>query len=253
MKRWRLKSLTVDRVDIVDNPANPLADMALIYKRNEYPTSDATVADTQHPEVSPVDDVNETPEVETDEAPEAQSDLEETNEATPEVVDVDEVLEVLEPVAASADEPVEKAETVDIEKAELKKALEDAQAEIAKMKHEARSAEYVAKAKSDLANLGNAAELGGLLLDAADNLSAESYQLLERTLKAANAQVESGDLFAQIGKADAEPAEAKATIYKMAEEMVAKGEAKNLGLALAEVVKQHPELRDEYYSAAERA
>jgi hypothetical protein len=153
---------------------------------------------------------------------------------------------------AVIDEPAVEV-TEDIEKADLRKALDDARAEIAKMQRAAREGEFIAKAKADFDNLGDATELGGLLLDAADLLSADTYQLLERTLKAANARVGEGDLFKQIGDPGAAPVEAKATIYKMAEEMVAKGEAKNLGLALAEVARLNPELRDEYYSAAERA
>jgi hypothetical protein len=243
-RRWRLKNLSVDRVDIVDNPANPLADMALIYKRDELTASDVTVTDTQDPEVS-VDEVTETPEVdaETVEAPEAQAELLE-DETTPVA---DEIEAAPELVAASAD-PVE-----DIEKADLRKSLADAQAEIAKMKSDAKRAEYIAKAKTDLDNLGDATELGGLLLDAADNLSEASYQTLERTLKAANAQIGSGDLFRQVGDPGAEPAAAGDKITALAQKMVDNGEAANLGLAKMAVVKTHPELRDEYYSAAERA
>jgi hypothetical protein len=248
MKRWRLKNLSVDRVDLVDNPANPLADMALIYKREELTATEGTVSDTQDLEDA-VSDQTDTPEdvvkqesledqltTALAERDEARASLEAMTAPTEPVVEA-------EPVAMS-DEPVE-----DIEKADLRKSLEAAQAEIAKMKHEARAAEFIAKAKTDLDNLGDASELGGLLLAAADSLPAEAYQLLERTLKAANAQVGSGDLFAQIGKADAEPAEVLDRIAKMAQEMVDKGEARTLELAKLAVAQKHPELVREYESA----
>jgi hypothetical protein len=235
MKRYRLRNLRLTRVDRVPAGSNPDAHIVLFKAADELTASDPTLASNDTVEVAMSDETT------------AEDVAKHDDPESPLATTLDGGDEAHADVATAA-ESVEAPAA-----AEVDKALDDARAEIAKMQRAAREGEFIAKAKADFDNLGDATELGGLLLDAADLLSADTYQLLERTLKAANARVGEGDLFKQIGDPGAAPVEAKATIYKMAEEMVAKGEAKNLGLALAEVARLNPELRDEYYSAAERA
>lgn len=138
----------------------------------------------------------------------------------------------------------------DVEKADLRKALNDARAQVAKMELERKQAEFIGKARG-YSNLGKADELGALLLAANEHFSAEQYQALERLLKAANAQIETGDLFKQIADGDAagEPADFDEKLAVLAKAKVDAGQAKTIELAKLQVLNENPGLRLEYKSA----
>lgn len=129
----------------------------------------------------------------------------------------------------------------------IAKSLEDAKAEIAKMRRDQKTAEYVAKAK-DLANLGEADELGALMLAASEAFSAEQYQTFERLLKAANAKVDKGELFAQFadGAAEVEDDTFESKLEKLAKAKVDAGQAPTREQAVLQVLNENPALRAEY-------
>ena len=260
----KLEDLIIDKVALCQQGANQHAEVAF-FKSEELTATDPIIPATDHTEVSVPEDAAVDKAMSPEEMERRMSALEEKmkrmmgdmKKEEPETVETPAVEEETPAVEDVAVEPVveKSAAEVDLAKAneQVRKELEDARAEIAKMQHEARTAEFIAKAKADFGNIGEAGEVGARLLEAADRMSPEGYQWVERTLKAVNAQLESSDLFKQVGNPNAEPVEAKAKIYELAEKMVADGDAPNVGMALAQVAKQHPELVDEYYSAAERA
>lgn len=119
---------------------------------------------------------------------------------------------------------------------------------IAKMERERKQAEFVAKAK-DLDNLGTADQLGTMLLEASEGMSAEAYQTLERTLKAANAQVEKGALFAQFSRPEGDAVSAMDRITSLAKAKVDAGQAKTIEIAKVQVMQENPELQSEYMAS----
>lgn len=214
-KKQKLIALSLDRIDLVTAGANPDAAVTIWKKAEQEKVT--------------------------------MSDVVEMTEEAPDAPAVDEPVAEESAPAVVADDMVAKA---DFEA--LKKALDAATAKavaaderIAKMERDKKEAEFVAKAR-DLANMGEAAELGKMLLEASEGMSEQSYQLLERTLKAANAQVEKGALFAQLSKTETEPADVMGQIQNLAEAKVAAGEAKTIQLAKLAVIAENPSLRDDY-------
>ena len=212
---YKLTGLELDRVDLVTAGANPGAHI-LIHK---FETPDIVEETVSNP-------------VETVEAPDAP----------------------VEEVAMSEETPVEtvaKAELDTLQKnfdAEVAKAAALAE-RVEKMERERKQAEFVAKAK-DLDNLGKADQLGVMLLEASEGMSPEAYQLLERTLKAANAQVDKGALFAQFAQPGAdEPASVMDRITSLAKAKVDAGEAKTIEIAKQMVLSGNRELQAEYIAA----
>ncbi len=209
----RLKNLHLDRVDLVTAGANQGAHVVL-HKMEDDP-------DTFMSMDSP--GVNMSDELATEEV--------EKQEESPEPKRVRQI--------SKAQEKLEKALADE-------RARSEALAErVEKMENERLEAEYVAKAQQ-LPNLGNARELGRLMLDVQKSVKPETYQSLERLFKAANAQLEKGDLFATLGRAEGEPATAMDRITELAKAKVANGLAKTIEIAKMDVIRENPELRDEY-------
>lgn len=215
---YKLTGLELDRVDLVTAGANPGAHV-LIHKFETPDILEATVSDA----------------VETVEAPEAPVEEVSMSEETP-----------VETVAKADFDTLQKSLESEVAKAA---ALEE---RIAKMERERKQAEFVAKA-AEYSNLGKADELGGLLLAANEAFSAEQYQALERLLKAANAQVDKGELFAQFSRTEGDSPDAMDRITSLAKAKVEAGEAKTLEIAKLQVMQQHPELQSEYMSARDSA
>lgn len=218
--KFKLVGLSLDRVDLVTAGANPGASV-LIHKFDV-------------PDIVEVEEMAD-PTVETPDVPVEK--------------DENDVSDKVETVAKADFEALQKqlADEAEARKVEVAKAaaLEE---RINKMELERRQAEFVAKAR-DLSNLGAAADLGLMLLEAQDGMSDASFQLLERTLKAANAQVERGALFAQFSQPDGEAAPVMDRITDLAKAKVAAGEARTIEIAKQMVIKENPALRDEYVAA----
>ena len=214
---YKLTDLVLDRVDLVTAGANPGARI-LIAKFD----TDATMSDKTS----------------------------ETLDVQPAGVNKHMADENVETVAKADFEALQKqlADEATARQADIAKAaaLEET---IAKMESERKQAEFVAKA-AEFSNLAKADELGALLLAANEHFSVEQYQALERLLKAANAQIESGDLFAQLAKADeAEELDAADRVNSLAKAKVDAGEAQTLQIAKLQVLQENRELAAEYSNA----
>lgn len=210
----RLKNLHVDRVDLVGAGANPGAHI-LVAKIESTDTLDGHKA----------------------EAPEALA------------KEVNEVPETPETVAKADFEALRKqlADEAELRKAEATKNAELGE-RIAKMELDRKRGVFVAKA-AELTNLAKAEDLGDLLLEVSESVSAETFKALETLLTAANAQLAKGALFAQYGQAGAEPEGDKGfadKLTELAKAKVAAGTCKTIELAKLEVIHENAELRAEY-------
>ena len=144
-------------------------------------------------------------------------------------------------------ERVAKSEFDQIQKAheQLAKANAELAERLEKMENERVESEFIAKARS-LSNLGTASELGRLMHEASRVMKAESYQALERTFKAANAQLEKGELFATLGREDVDNPTVADRIADLAKAKLTAGTAATIEIAKMQVLHENPDLRDEY-------
>lgn len=121
---------------------------------------------------------------------------------------------------------------------------------IAKAERDARRKnEHVALAKSDYAHLSKSADaLGGLMLRLEDDLDEADYKEVQTLLKAANVQLEKGDLFAEHGDGgeDTEAGGAYADLQKKASELRKNDTTLSKHQAMVEATKQNPELAKRY-------
>ena len=220
---YMLEDLVLDRVDLVTAGANPGATI-MIMKMD--------VPDTISGESEPV------------EAPDVQAEEVTMSEETP----VDMIAKAeLDAVQKQLDD---MAAALEVAKAEAASNAD----EVAKMARERKAGEFVAKAK-DLANLGEPEPLGAILLEVSEKVDDTTFKQLEQLLKAANAQLEKGALFATFGKqdADTEPEEFEAKVTRKAKVLFDAGEAKTLEIAKLRVMQSDKELREEYAKSARRA
>lgn len=135
-----------------------------------------------------------------------------------------------------APEEVRKAyEAMEKAVADAKAQAEEAQAELRKERAERADAEAIAKARDSYANLGLDPEQVGPALRRLADADADLAKSVEDVLTAANAKVESADIFSEIGKS-ARPA---GTAYEKAEAMakaaVADGKSATFEQALSDV------------------
>lgn len=91
-------------------------------------------------------------------------------------------------------EPIAKAQ------ADTMAALAETREALAKSQDALAEREFVHKAETELGALAAPTALGPVLKEAAEKLSPEANEALEQILKAANAQVETGDLFKELGR-----------------------------------------------------
>lgn len=108
--------------------------------------------------------------------------------------------ELPEPVRAA----LEKAEAENAANLQrLEKAEKDAaeSAKLAKAERDARiEREFITKAENDFPHLGKAEDLGPRLKRMSETLSKDDFDAHLNELKAANARIETGELFAELGK-----------------------------------------------------
>lgn len=179
-------------------------------------------------------------------------------ETTSELIDVLKSAEIGESVIAEVEAALEKA----AEKAEIAKAdpetrarLEKAEAraekaeQIAKEERDARlEKEFVAKAEELTGSLPTTgADLGPVLKEANEKLDKASYERLEELLKAANAGIESGELFKEQGAGGAQPAgDAFEEATRKAEEIRKADPKLSDAEALQKALESDPDLQQRY-------
>lgn len=147
-----------------------------------------------------------------------------------------------EEILKSTPEPVVKM----IE--DLKKAASDAIEELRKEREATADAEAVEKAKG-WTNLSLNAEKVGPALRRLSTIDADLAKSLEEVLTSVNAQAESAQIFAEIGKsADFKSGDAYSRMTAMAKSAVDEGVAKSFEVALADIAVNNPDLYSQYLS-----
>jgi hypothetical protein len=142
----------------------------------------------------------------------------------------------------SAPEPVVKM----IE--ELRKSAEEAKAELQKERDSRADSEAIEKAKA-WSNLNLDAEKVGPALRRLGSTDADLAKAIEETLSSVNAQAESAQIFAEIGKsADFKTGNAYERMTSLAKSAVEEGVAKSFEQALADVATKNPDLYSQYLS-----
>lgn len=130
----------------------------------------------------------------------------------------------------------------------FRKQAEEATAELKKERDAHADAEAVEKAKG-WANLNLDAEKVGPALRRLSNVDAELAKSVEELLASVNAQAESAQIFAEIGKsADFKSGNAYERMTTLAKSAVEEGVAKSFEQALADVATKNPDLYSQYLS-----
>lgn len=108
---------------------------------------------------------------------------------------------VTDPAAKSFYENVLKSlDDAKAESATLSESVKKAEADNAELKDKLVVKEITAAVESDYSKIAKADDLVPVLKAAKDALPAEQYEALEGILKSANAQIETGDLFKELGR-----------------------------------------------------
>ena len=138
---------------------------------------------------------------------------------------------------------------------ELRDRVEKAETLAAKAEDELRTTEFIRKSE-DLASVAPASELAPILKEASETMSPEGFGKLEEILKAAQAKIDTGALFAEIGSAarseGAAATDAYGKIEKLADELVEKSTDLSRDAAIDRVLKtdEGKRLYSEYTSSA---
>lgn len=266
-RRSRLDALVIDRVDLVDDGANPEA-AVMLYKRH---AGEDTM--TEDPS-APVDDVakvgraisaarlarlkamrDELASLITD-AQQGEDMADETNDKA--VAKATEPIAPVVPVAPVApptdpgDDPVIKARFAEFEKriTDLQATADEAIAKAAAETEKRERADFAKRAEADFAHLpGTPDTKGGLLYTLSKKLTSEEYQAVDVLLKAADAAAKTGAITAEVGKSGHGAAVGSTAFAKMralATERVSKGEAKTEADAIVAIAQSHPDLYAEH-------
>ncbi len=138
----------------------------------------------------------------------------------------------------------EAASELETAKAEIKKADEKA----TELESKLRTKELVQKAEDEFGKVGPAEDVAEIL-KAAEGFDEATREKLESILKAANAKIEAGDLFSELGtkfSGSKGSTGAYAEAVAKAEEMVTKGDSDNQAAAMGKVWENNPALYERY-------
>jgi hypothetical protein len=131
---------------------------------------------------------------------------------------------------------------------DLRKSAEEAKAELQKERDSRADAEAIEKAKA-WSNLNLDADKVGPALRRLGSTDADLAKAIEETLSSVNAQAESAQIFAEIGKsADFKTGNAYERMTSLAKSAVEEGVAKSFEQALADVATKNPDLYSQYLS-----
>lgn len=167
-----------------------------------------------------------------------------------------------------AETETEPSEAEQIDKSELpepvRKALEKAEADAEETRKRAEKAEKVAKEERDRRVIGEfvakaetmphlqgeAAKVGALLKRAADKLEKDDYDTLESILTAANTQIETGKLYAELGSSgEVTKSDAETEVIRKAEQLIEKNSDLSMHEAMDKVLASDRQLQARYLAA----
>lgn len=161
--------------------------------------------------------------------------------------DMEDDEELPEFLRKEAPESVRKAyETMQKAVSDAKAQAEAAEVELRKERAERADAEAVVKARESYANLGLDPEMVGPALRRLADSDADLAKSVEDVLTAANAKVESADIFTEIGKSARPSGSAYEKAEAMAKAAVADGKSATIEQALSEVFTSDADLYMSY-------
>ena len=112
-----------------------------------------------------------------------------------------------------------------------------------------RMKELVQKAEDEFGKVGPADDIAEILKAASESFSEDTYAKLEQVLKAADAKIETGDLFTELGakfSGSKGSTGAYAEAVAKADEIVTKGDAESREVAMGKVWADNPGLYERY-------
>ncbi len=151
---------------------------------------------------------------------------------------------------------LEKADETAAELESTKEKLAKAHEQTGELSEKLRLKEFIEKADREYGKVGSTDEIAEILKAASEHFDEETFGKLETLLKAANAKIESGDLFAELGRTalgESAPDSAYAEAVKKADEMVEKSGDLSREQAMGKVWEQNPDLYARYMSETGRA
>jgi membrane protein involved in colicin uptake len=175
------------------------------------------------------------------------NELEEMQKSAPEDVEEEAKEETPEDLLKSAPESVVKmVEDLRKAKEEAEAKAEQAEATLQKQREEAEDAEAIEKARA-WSHLNLDAEVVGKAIRRLTSVDAELAKSIEDVLSSVNAQAESSDIFAEIGKSvNLTNDDAYGRMTAMAKSLVDAGKATSIEAGIASVAGSNPELYSQY-------
>ncbi len=149
-----------------------------------------------------------------------------------------------------------KADETASELEKTKEQLAKSHEETGELSEKLRTKEFIEKADKEYGKVGPTDEVAEILKAASEHFDEETFGKLETLLKAANAKIESGDLFAELGRTalgESAPDSAYAEAVKKADEMVEKSGDLSRDAAMGKVWMDNPDLYARYMSETGRA
>lgn len=246
----KMVNLSIEETSGVDHPAH-LHEGWLVMKAADAADVDSIIDTSLSPKE---DSVMKTAEELAEALAKAEDRIAELEEqvaksADPEPEEGDGEEEAAADILKSAPEPIRKA-LEDMQKAAdeaLAKAREAEEA-LVKERGERADAEAVVKAREAYASLGLDAEQVGPALRRLAATDADLAKSVEEVLTAANAKVESADIFSEIGKSATPKGDAYEQATTMAKAAVTAGNAQTFEQALVDVFDANPDLYKSYLS-----
>ena len=177
----------------------------------------------------------------------AEARIEELENSAPEDVEKEAKEETPEDLLKSAPESVVKmVEDLRKAKEEAEAKAEEAEATLQKQREEAEDAEAIEKARA-WSHLNLDAEVVGKAIRRLTSVDAELAKSIEDVLSSVNAQAESSDIFAEIGKSvNLTNEDAYGRMTAMAKSLVDAGKATSIEAGIASVAGSNPELYSQY-------
>jgi len=249
----KMANLVIEETSGVDHPAH-LHEGWLVMKSADESEVQRVLDETLTKEESmPKDMQDEKDPLATEEVDKAEMTLE---EAMKKIADLEAKLSEMDKMYEEKEPKSEKTEDEDFMKSapesvvkmieDFKKQAETATEELRKEREEKADAEAIEKAKG-FSNLNLDAEKVGPALRRLSTVDADLAKSVEEILTSVNAQAESANIFAEIGKsADFTTGDAYGRLTAMAKSAVEEGNAKTFEQAFANAASSNPELYVQY-------
>lgn len=243
----KMVNLSIEETSGVDHPAH-LHEGWLVMKSANESDVQRVLDDSLNKEDSNMEKTVEEQLQEAQEAlAKAEARIEELEKSAPEDAEEEAKEETPEDLLKSAPESVIKmVEDLRKAKEEAEAKAEEANATLQKQREDALDAEAIEKARA-WSHLNLDAEVVGKSLRRLSDVDAELAKSIEDTLSSVNAQAESADIFAEIGKSvNVTNEDAYGRMTAMAKSLVDSGKANSIEAGIASVAVSNPELYSQY-------